>query len=142
MGTYSLLTISATKHIEQFKSWDPPIFHSANQMLGWMDALPGGPTWQSTTLEIRGCTTTHPIRLMWRNVREVVEDILRNPIFVNHMTFDPHIVMRASCREYGEFFTSDRAQHIQVIVDNSYGTVVSLLPPRINFLKVQRSSRS
>ena len=81
-----------------------------------MDILPGGPAWRSTTLEIPGCKTTHPIRLVWRDAREVVEDILRNPIFVNYMTFDPHIVTRDSHREYGEFFTANRAQHIQVIL--------------------------
>lgn len=92
-----------------------------------MDALPSGPSWRSTTLEIRGCTTTRPIRLMWRDAREVVEDILRNPIFANYMTFDPHIVARASSREYGEFFTGNRAQHIQVTVDNSYCMLDSLV---------------
>jgi hypothetical protein len=93
-----------------------------------MDALPGGPTWQSTTLEICGCTTTRPIRLMWRDAREVVKDILHNPIFANYMTFDPHIVMHASSREYGEFFTGNRAQHIQVIMNNTSRILVSFVP--------------
>ncbi|KAF8550030.1 hypothetical protein OG21DRAFT_1552230 [Imleria badia] len=70
-------------------------------MLGWMDGLPSGPAWQSTTLEVHGCKTTRPICLMWHDAREVIEDILCNPIFANHMAFDPHIVMCTSCREYG-----------------------------------------
>lgn len=128
MGTYfSTLIILTANHLEQFKVRDRPTFLSATQMLGWMDALPSGPTWQSTTLEVPGCTTTRPIRLLWRNAREIVEDILRNPIFANYMTFDPHIVMRASYREYGEFFTGNRAHHIQVIVGNNYCIVVSLV---------------
>jgi hypothetical protein len=124
----STLIISTTDPFEQFKTRDRPTFHSVNQLLGWMDALPGGPTWQSTTLEIRGCTTTRPIHLMWRDAQEVIKDILRNPIFANYMTFNPHIVMRASSREYGEFFTGNRAQHIQVIMNNTSRILVSFVP--------------
>ena len=46
--------------------------------------------------------------------REVVEDILSNPIFANHMTFDPYKVFRNNQREYGEFFSGERAHEIQV----------------------------
>ena len=88
-----------------------------------MDTLPGGPAWQSTTLEIPGCKMTHPICLMWRNAQEVVEDILCNSIFVNYMTFNPHIVTHNSHREYGEFLTANWAQHIQVILSIDHSKV-------------------
>ncbi|KIJ07681.1 hypothetical protein PAXINDRAFT_19152 [Paxillus involutus ATCC 200175] len=34
-------------------------------------------------------------------------------MFANYMTFDPHVVLRGAEREYSEFFTGDRAHHIQ-----------------------------
>ena len=84
----STLIISTTNAFEQFKTWDQPTFLSTNQMLGWMDTLPGGPTWWSTTLEIRGCTTTCPIHLMWHDAWEVVEDTVQVYILHNSGSLD------------------------------------------------------
>ena len=84
-----------------------------------MDKLPGGPAWQCTTLEVDGFTTTQPIRLIWRDAQEVVKDIVANPVFANHMTFDPYMVIRNGEREYSEFFSSNRAHQIQVHMNPS-----------------------
>ena len=84
-------------------------------MWEWFDRLPSsGPKWQCTELTVPGVTTPQPIRLFWRDAKEVVEDLLSNPIFASHMMFDPHVVIRNNEREYGEFFSGDRAHHIQV----------------------------
>jgi len=82
------------------------VFKSANELLGWIDKLPGGPAWKVTTIEFP-VWTVRPIQLIWRDAQEVVEDILCNPIFANYMTFDPHVVMRGTEREYSEFFTAN-----------------------------------
>ncbi|KAG2127113.1 hypothetical protein DEU56DRAFT_915826 [Suillus clintonianus] len=100
--------------LDWFKSRPSPSFKSADQLFGWIDALPSGPAWQSTTLKFTNYTTIRPIELIWRDGLEVVKDIFANPIFSNHMMYDPHIVMVGSEREYGEFFTANRAFAIQV----------------------------
>lgn len=97
-----------------------------------MDALPSGPAWKCTTVDVPECKTTKPIRLFWRDPREVVEDLLSNPIFANHMTFDPHVVTRDMDREYSEFFTGNRAHHIQVNVPQ-----LRLICPMLNPLQDQ-----
>ena len=74
------------------------------------------------------CLTTQPVCLLWRDARAVVEDLLGNPVFANHMTFDPHIVMRGAEREYSEFFTADQAHQIQVCVLQR-GNFLSCLTP-------------
>ena len=84
-----------------------------------MDRLPGGPAWQCDMLEVDGFTTTRPIHLIWRDAREVVKDVLTNPVFANHMTFDPYVVIWNGEREYSEFFTSNRMHQIQVYGSSS-----------------------
>ncbi|KAG1726930.1 hypothetical protein EDB19DRAFT_1897601 [Suillus lakei] len=99
--------------LDWFKSRPSPSFKSADQLFGWIDALPGGPEWQSTTLEFTNYTTARPIELIWRDGLQVVKDLFANPIFSNHMMYDPHIIMTGSECEYGEFFTANRAFTIQ-----------------------------
>ncbi|KAG1802420.1 uncharacterized protein BJ212DRAFT_1226084, partial [Suillus subaureus] len=66
-----------------------PLFGSKDQLLAWMGSLPTGPKWCSTTLEITGYPTVQPVQLIWCDGLEVVEDLFTNPIFTNHMTYDP-----------------------------------------------------
>ncbi|KAG2113016.1 uncharacterized protein F5147DRAFT_744309 [Suillus discolor] len=99
--------------LDWFKNRPRPSFKSADQLFGWIDALPSGPEWQSTTLEFTNYTTARPIELIWRDGLEVVKDLFANPIFSNHMMYDPHIVTTGSEREYGEFFTANMAFDIQ-----------------------------
>ncbi|KAG2116454.1 uncharacterized protein F5147DRAFT_743089 [Suillus discolor] len=99
--------------LDWFKNRPRPSFKSADQLFGWIDALPSGPEWQSTTLEFTNYTTARPIKLIWRDGLEVVKDLFANPIFSNHMMYDPHIVTTGSEREYGEFFTANMAFDIQ-----------------------------
>jgi hypothetical protein len=79
-----------------------------------VEELPSGPSWNVTALEIDECKANRAVQLVWRDAKEVVEDLLSNPIFANYMTFDPHVVMHGMEREYSEFFTGNRAHHIQV----------------------------
>ncbi|KAG2363876.1 hypothetical protein BDR07DRAFT_1450527 [Suillus spraguei] len=99
--------------LDWFKTRHSPSFKSAKQLFGWIDALPSGLQWQSTTLEFINYTTQRPIELIWHDSLEVVKDIFANPIFSNHMMYDPHIVTTGSEREYSEFFTANRAFTIQ-----------------------------
>ncbi|KIK78565.1 hypothetical protein PAXRUDRAFT_163667, partial [Paxillus rubicundulus Ve08.2h10] len=91
--------------LKWFKNRERPSFKSAEQLLGWVNTLPSGPAWQCATIQLKDCATTCPIHFVWRDGKEVVEDIFSNPIFANYMTFNPHVVMRGMEREYSEFFT-------------------------------------
>ncbi|KAG2076450.1 hypothetical protein BDR04DRAFT_1114043 [Suillus decipiens] len=82
-------------------------------LFGWIDALPSGPEWQSTMLEFTNYMTERPIELIWHDGLKVVKDLFANPIFSNHMMYNPHIVMTGSEHEYSEFFTANRAFTIQ-----------------------------
>ncbi|KAG1882772.1 hypothetical protein F4604DRAFT_1577157 [Suillus subluteus] len=90
-----------------------PLFGSKDQLLAWMASLPTGPKWRSTTLEITGYPTVQPIQLIWRNGLDVVADLFANPIFANHMTYDPHVVVDGDEHEYSEYFTAQQAFEIQ-----------------------------
>lgn len=91
-----------------------PSFSSKDQLLAWVASLPTGPKWRSTTLEMTGYPTIQPINLIWRDGLEVVQDLFANPIFANHMTYDPHVVVDGGEREYSEYFTAQQAYEIQV----------------------------
>ncbi|KAG1889013.1 uncharacterized protein F5891DRAFT_1131908 [Suillus fuscotomentosus] len=67
-------------------------FSSKDQLLAWVASLPTRPKWCSTTLEMTGYPTIQLINLIWRDGLEVVQDLFANPIFANHMTYDPHVV--------------------------------------------------
>ncbi|KAG1816369.1 uncharacterized protein BJ212DRAFT_1446931 [Suillus subaureus] len=82
-----------------------PLFGSKDQLLAWMGSLPTRPKWCSMTLEITSYPTVQPVQLIWCDGLEVVEDLFTNPIFVNHMTYDPHIVVDGDEHEYSEYFT-------------------------------------
>ncbi|KAG1741973.1 hypothetical protein EDB19DRAFT_1895005 [Suillus lakei] len=88
-------------------------FSSKDQLLAWVASLPTGPKWCSTTLEITRYPTVQLINLIWRNGLEVVQDLFANPIFANHMTYDPHVVVDGGEHKYSEYFTAQQAFEIQ-----------------------------
>ncbi|KAG1877321.1 hypothetical protein F4604DRAFT_1924397 [Suillus subluteus] len=90
-----------------------PSFKNADQLFGWIDALPSGPEWQSTTFEFIDYKTARLMELIWHNGLEVIKDLFANPIFSNYMMYNPHLVMTGSECEYSEFFTSEMALNIQ-----------------------------
>lgn len=98
----------------QFNTRQKPSFTSKDQLLDWVDALPSFAEWKVTKLEFTGYKTTFPINLIWRDALEVVKQLFSDPIFANHMAFDPHTVNNGTQREYGEFMSADFAWKIQV----------------------------
>lgn len=90
-------------------------FGSAYTLRSWMETLPGGPDWYIDTIQVDGYTTTKPIRLYWRDGLEVAEWIFGNPVFANHMFFDPVRVHTVTGeREYTEYMSGDQAWENQV----------------------------
>ncbi|KAG2040820.1 hypothetical protein BDR03DRAFT_1007982 [Suillus americanus] len=68
----------------------PLSFKNAKQLFTFMDALPVTPRWKCTPIHIDGYTTTHPVNLIWQDALEVVHHIFGNPIFANHMEYNPY----------------------------------------------------
>jgi hypothetical protein len=99
----------------QFKTWEQPQFKSKDELFYYMEQLPGrGPKWQCTKLQLKGYDSEQPIHLIWRDGLEVVRQLLANPVYANHMCYDPHRIYQGEERQFGEFWTSDDAWAIQV----------------------------
>lgn len=92
----------------------PLSFKNAKQLFTFMDALPVAPRWKCTPIHTDGYTTTHPVNLIWRDALEVVHHIFGNPIFANHMEYDPYEIKDNGEREYGEWMSCEQASEIQV----------------------------
>ncbi|KAG1820848.1 uncharacterized protein BJ212DRAFT_1445412 [Suillus subaureus] len=89
-------------------------FKSKDELFFFLESLPGcGPKWQCTELRIKGYESIQPIYLIWRDALEVTKQLFANPIYANHMCYDPHIIHNGTEREIGEFWTSDDAWSIQ-----------------------------
>jgi hypothetical protein len=102
-----------TLHL-QFHTRPRPSFTSKDQLLDWIDALPSFVSWKVSNLEFTGYKTTYPVQLIWRDALEVVKQLFSDPVFANHITFQPHVVNTGGQREYGDYMSADIAWKIQV----------------------------
>lgn len=100
--------------LSQFDDKPKPSFSSARELLDWIDILPSGPLWQVMELEVEGYGVGRKIELIYRDGLEVVESLFGNPVFAQHMSYDPLKIWEASGPEYGEWFTASKATRIQV----------------------------
>ncbi|KIK11315.1 hypothetical protein PISMIDRAFT_122910 [Pisolithus microcarpus 441] len=65
-------------------------FRSAQELLSHLDMIPKGPTWHCTRIETTGYVTKELTYLFWRDALEVTREILGNPVFAQHMEYDPY----------------------------------------------------
>ncbi|KAG2087600.1 uncharacterized protein F5147DRAFT_781249 [Suillus discolor] len=77
--------------LKWFHTRPKPSFTSKEQLLDWTDALPSFVPWKVSNLEFTGYKTTYPVQLIWRNALEVVKQLFSDPVFANHITFQPHV---------------------------------------------------
>ncbi|KAG1908813.1 uncharacterized protein F5891DRAFT_1206313 [Suillus fuscotomentosus] len=96
-----------------FDTRERPSFTSKDQLIGWMDTLPCFTEWKVSQIAFTGYKTSQPIELIWRNALDVVKQLFSDPIFANHMTFDPHVVQAGDQHEYGDYMSADMAWKIQ-----------------------------
>ncbi|KAH7913503.1 hypothetical protein BJ138DRAFT_1220593 [Hygrophoropsis aurantiaca] len=73
-----------------FKTREKPSFKNVGELLSWVEILPKGPRWHCTKIEMDNYVTVHPVYLLWRDGLDVAKQIFGNPIFSNHMSYDPH----------------------------------------------------
>ncbi|KAG1861251.1 hypothetical protein F4604DRAFT_1882465 [Suillus subluteus] len=104
--------------IDQFLKLDwtreRPAFKSKDELFFYLDLLPGrGPKWQCTEFRLKGYESEQPIYLIWRDALEVAKQLFANPVYANHMCYDPHKVYNRTEREIGEFWTTDEAWTLQ-----------------------------
>jgi len=55
-----------------------------------------------------------PVYLFWRDALEVTREIFGDPVFAQHMEYDPYKIFDGTEREYGEWMSGDEAHRIQV----------------------------
>ncbi|KAG2040848.1 hypothetical protein BDR03DRAFT_932486 [Suillus americanus] len=92
-----------TRFLKLLWTRKPLSFKNAKQLFTFMDALPVIPRWKCTPIHTDGYTTTHPMNLIWRDALEVVHHIFSNPIFANHMEYNPYeINNNVSCEQASE----------------------------------------
>ncbi|KAG1817122.1 uncharacterized protein BJ212DRAFT_1299292 [Suillus subaureus] len=99
--------------LKWFNTHARPSFNTKDQLLDWMDSLPCFMEWKVSKMEFSGYKTVHPIELIWRNALEVIKQLFSDPIFMNHMTYTPHIVNVGNKHEYGDYMSADMAWRIQ-----------------------------
>ncbi|KAG2741692.1 hypothetical protein P692DRAFT_20879866 [Suillus brevipes Sb2] len=99
--------------LKWFHTRPRPSFTSKDQLLDWIDALPSFVSWKVSNLEFTGYKTTYPVQLIWRDALEVVKQLFSDPVFANHITFQPHVVNTGGQREYGDYMSADIAWKIQ-----------------------------
>lgn len=124
VGDSERLSTSLTL-LSQFNTRSKPSFASKDQLLDWVDALPCFAEWKVSDLEFTGYKTIHPIQLIWRDGLEVVKQLFGDPVFANHITFQPHRVNVRNQREYGDYMSADLAWKIQVSLPCSVYELIS-----------------
>ncbi|EGO05155.1 hypothetical protein SERLA73DRAFT_68786 [Serpula lacrymans var. lacrymans S7.3] len=68
--------------------------------------------------------TSTPIHLIYRDALEVAQHVFANPVFAQHMMFDPKEVYEGIQRQYGEFMTANHAFELQ----NNYPEGATMMP--------------
>ncbi|KAG2098962.1 uncharacterized protein F5147DRAFT_747315 [Suillus discolor] len=99
--------------LKWFHTRPRPSFTSKDQLFDWIDALPSFVPWKVSTMEFTGYKTTYPLQLIWRDALEVVKQLFGDPVFTNHITFQPHVVNVWGQREYGDYMSTNMAWKIQ-----------------------------
>ncbi|KAG0693496.1 hypothetical protein DFH29DRAFT_816265, partial [Suillus ampliporus] len=101
--------------LDWFQTRERPQFKSKDELFFFMQQLPDrGPKWQCTKLKLKGYESEQPIHLIWRDGLEVTKQLFANPVYANHMCYDPHYIYQGQERQFGEFWTSNDAWAIQV----------------------------
>ncbi|KAG1836104.1 hypothetical protein F4604DRAFT_1943642 [Suillus subluteus] len=100
--------------LDWFQTRERPAFKSKDELFFYLDLLPGrGPKWQCTEFRLKDYESEQPIYLIWRDALEVAKQLFANPVYANHMCYDPHKVYNRTEREIGEFWTTDEAWTLQ-----------------------------
>ncbi|KAG1838714.1 hypothetical protein DFJ58DRAFT_733659 [Suillus subalutaceus] len=99
--------------LKWFNTRPKPSFTSKDQLLDWMDAPPRPAEWNVSNLEFTGYKTICPIQLIWCDALEVVKQLFSDPVFANHITFQPHILNVRNQRKYGDYMSGNFAWKIQ-----------------------------
>ena len=76
--------------------------------------MPKGPTWHCTKFKTKGYVMKEPIYLFYCDALEVTWELFGNPVFAQHMEYDPYQIFEGNEREYGEWMSGDEAYRIQV----------------------------
>jgi len=84
-------------------------------------------------INTQGYVTKEPVYLFWHDALEVMWEIFGDPVFAQHMEYDPYQIFEGTEREYGEWMSGDEAYRIQVsqchlLLDRNYKYMQDQLP--------------
>ncbi|KAF9780072.1 hypothetical protein BJ322DRAFT_1141618 [Thelephora terrestris] len=91
-------------------------FTAAKTLRSRMEDLPKAPTWKMQPVSLNGYKTAKPVVLFYRDPLEIIQTLLRNPIFEGKWAFTSRRVYQDSDRQnrlYGDWMTSDGAWSAQ-----------------------------
>ncbi|KAI5986479.1 hypothetical protein EDD15DRAFT_2373187 [Pisolithus albus] len=120
LGSWLLRSGLSMGAIDVFLSLDlvrklPLSFHTAKELRGRAELLPGGPRWKVQELHTSH-PTKRPVLLYWRDSLELVQSLLNNPGFRNAMDLSPfHLYDSAErlYRVYTEWMSGEDAWSMQ-----------------------------
>ncbi|KAF9789589.1 hypothetical protein BJ322DRAFT_1178167 [Thelephora terrestris] len=107
-------------------------FTTAKTLRSRMEDLPKAPEWKMQSVSLAGYETAKPVILFYRDPLEIIQALLRNPIFEGKWAFTARKVYQDPDRQnrlYGDWMTSDGAWSAQ-----------STLPPGGTLLGITLSS--
>ena len=108
-----------------------------------MEDLPKAPVWKMQQVSLNGYETAKPVVLFYRDPLEVIQALLRNPIFEGKWAFTVRRVYRDSNQQnriYGNWMTRDGAWSAQVSISaSSYQPDLTILASPL-FHQVEPSS--
>ena len=82
-----------------------------------MEDLPKAPEWKMQTISLNGYETAKPIVLFHRDPLEIIQALLRNPLFEGKWTFTARRVYQDLAQQnriYGDWTTGNSAWSAQV----------------------------
>ena len=113
----------------------PFSFSSAREFRTRIELLPSFPRWKADEIEVEGGDNKDHLTLYYRDGLECFKFLLANPLFAEHMDFNPRREYAAADRSerlYNEIMTGDLAWTLQVKrFDSHYQCIIwSYLYPR------------
>lgn len=94
-------------------------FHTAKRLRALVEILPSGVAWSRVEIDRTLFPSKEPIYLYKHDAIDCIEDLFRNPLFKDHLSFTPTKLFRGAenlVRIYTEWMTGDNAHDFQVCI--------------------------
>lgn len=117
-------------------------YNTAKRLRGLVELLPSGAAWSRVEIDRKLFPSKDPIYLYKHDAVECIEDLFRNPLFQDHMSFTPTKLFKSAenmTRIYTEWMTGDNAHDFQVCNSCFHFFSLLIMCYRISYLSAQQS---